>query len=379
MTIKNLINSNKNNGVDILKPKILAVAPMMDWTDRHCRSFHRILSKKAILYTEMINTGAIIYGDRPKHLDFDKDEHLVVLQLGGSEPTDLAQAAKIAQEWGYDQIDLNCGCPSERVQRGSFGACLMAEPDLVADCVKAMKDVVEIPISVKHRLGLNEMDPTQEKDYQFVLDFMLKVCDAGASQLTIHARNAILKGLSPKENRTVPPLRYQVAKQLRTDVKNHFSKVNVLLNGGLETNRDIANHWDDFDGFMIGRAAYHTPAHLLAWDQMIESSGQNYGYFLNAQTWKIVEEKLVDYAIRWYLFCQQSQGKYVFNIAAITRHVLGFAHGIGGSRYWRQILSNHHLLHDVQNETQIREFFISASQTLRIFSDMEKEFSLRDD
>ncbi len=377
MTIKKTINSNKN--ISISSPKILAVAPMMDWTDRHCRSFHRILSKKAILYTEMINTGAIIYGDRPKHLDFDKDEHPVVLQLGGSEPFDLAQAAKIAQEWGYDQIDLNCGCPSERVQRGSFGACLMAEPNLVADCVKAMKDAVDIPISVKHRLGLNEMDPTQEQDYQFVLDFMLKVCDAGASQLTIHARNAILKGLSPKENRTVPPLRYEVAKQLRMDVKNQFSQVNVLLNGGLETNQDIANHWDDFDGFMIGRAAYHTPAHLLAWDQMIESSGQNYGYFLNAQTWKIVEEKLIDYAIRWYRFCQQSQGKYVFNIAAITRHVLGFAHGIGGSRYWRQILSNHHLLHDVQNESQIREFFISASQTLRIFSDVEKEFSLQDD
>jgi len=379
MTIKNLINSNKNNSVDILKPKILAVAPMMDWTDRHCRSFHRILSKKAILYTEMINTGAIIYGDRPKHLDFDKDEHPVVLQLGGSEPADLAQAAKIAQEWGYDQIDLNCGCPSERVQRGSFGACLMAEPDLVADCVKAMKDVVEVPISVKHRLGLNEMDPTQEKDYQFVLDFMLKVCDAGASQLTIHARNAILKGLSPKENRTVPPLRYQVAKQLRTDVKNQFSNVNILLNGGLETNQDIANHWDDFDGFMIGRAAYHTPAHLLAWDQMIESAGKNYGYFLNAQTWKVVEEQLIDYSIRWFRYCQQSQGKSIFNIAAITRHVLGFAHGIGGSRYWRQILSNHHLLNDVKNESQIRDFFISASQTLRIFSDMEKEFSFQDD
>jgi len=359
--------------------KILAVAPMMDWTDRHCRSFHRILSKKAILYTEMINTGAIIYGDRPKHLDFDRDEHPVVLQLGGSEPTDLAQAAKIAQEWGYDQIDLNCGCPSERVQRGSFGACLMAEPDLVADCVKAMKDAVDIPISVKHRLGLNEMDPTQEQDYQFVLDFMLKVCGAGASQLTIHARNAILKGLSPKENRTIPPLRYEVAKQLRIDVKNQFAHVNVLLNGGLETNEDIANHWDDFDGFMIGRAAYHTPAHLLAWDQMIESSGKNYGYFLNAQTWKVVEEHLIDYSIRWFRYCQQSQGKSIFNIAAITRHVLGFAHGIGGSRYWRQILSNHHLLNDVQNESQIRDFFISASQTLRIFSDIEKEFSFQDD
>jgi tRNA-dihydrouridine synthase A len=255
----------------------------------------------------------------------------------------------------------------------------MAEPDLVADCVKAMKDAVDIPISVKHRLGLNEMDPTQEQDYQFVLDFMLKVCDAGASQLTIHARNAILKGLSPKENRTIPPLRYEVAKQLRLDVKNQFAHVNVLLNGGLETNQDIANHWDDFDGFMIGRAAYHTPAHLLAWDQMIESSGKNYGYFLNAQTWKVVEEQLIDYSIRWFRFCQQSQGKSIFNIAAITRHVLGFAHGIGGSRYWRQILSNHHLLNDVQNESQIRDFFISASQTLRIFSDLEKEFSFQDD
>jgi tRNA-dihydrouridine synthase A len=158
--------------------KILSVAPMMDWTDRHCRSFHRLLSKKAILYTEMVNSGAIIYGDQARHLDFDHKEHPIVLQLGGSEPEDLAKAAKIAQGWGYDQIDLNCGCPSERVQRGSFGACLMAEPKLVADCVKAMKDATSIPISVKHRLGLNAMNPENEKDYEFVLNFMLQACSA---------------------------------------------------------------------------------------------------------------------------------------------------------------------------------------------------------
>ncbi len=178
--------------------KRLAVAPMMDWTDRQCRTFHRSLTKKAVLYSEMVTTGALIYGDVPRHLDFDEVQHPVVLQLGGSEPEDLAKAAKLAHKWGYDEVDLNCGCPSERVQRGSFGACLMAEPNLVADCVKAMVDAVEIPITVKHRIGLNDMNvQDNQEDYQFTLDFICKVAQAGASQVTIHARNAILKGLSP--------------------------------------------------------------------------------------------------------------------------------------------------------------------------------------
>jgi tRNA-dihydrouridine synthase A len=348
--------------------KILAVAPMMDLTDRHCRSFHRILTKKAHLYSEMINTGAIIYGDAHRQLDFDHDEHYVILQLGGSDPTDLAKAAKRGEEWGYDQIDLNCGCPSERVQKGSFGACLMAEPNLVAECVKAMKDAVSIPISVKHRLGLNEMNPDHPLDYQFALDFMCAVSQAGASQVTIHARNAVLKGLSPKENRMIPPLRYDIAKRLRVDLQKHFSKVKVLLNGGLENNQMIHNHWDDFDGFMIGRAAYHTPAMLLAWDRMIETQGQDYGYFLNEQTWIEIQEGIIRYSQSWLKQFSAESSEH-FYLAAITRHVLGLPHGLGGARLWRQQLSDHRLIAPVKTHQQIEQFFTQASRSLRIFSD----------
>ena len=174
--------------------KRLAVAPMMEWTDRHCRSFHRLLTKQAVLYTEMVTAGALMHGDLPRHLDYNSSEHPVVLQLGGSEPADLARCAELAQKWSYDEIDLNCGCPSERVQKGAFGACLMAEPVLVADCVRAMRAACDRPVSVKHRLGLDQMDASQsERDYRFVLDFILAVADAGASQVTIHARNAVLK------------------------------------------------------------------------------------------------------------------------------------------------------------------------------------------
>ncbi len=354
--------------------KILAVAPMMDWTDRHCRSFHRLLTKKGHLYTEMINAGAIIYGDVGRHLDFDQEQHHLVLQLGGSEPQDLAKAAKIAQDWGYDQIDLNCGCPSERVQRGSFGACLMAEPQLVADCVKAMKDAVSIPVSVKHRLGLDDMNPHLEQDYQFVLDFMAQVSEAGASQLTIHARNAVLKGLSPKENRMIPPLRYDIAKRLRSDLQQHFPLTKVLLNGGLDTNQSIANHWDDFDGFMIGRAAYHTPAILLGWDEMILSQGRNFGYFLNDQTWLEIQRGIIHNIQAWLVQCQLAQRP--FYLAAITRHILGLAHGLGGARLWRQQLSDHRLLSEVKTADDIEMFFTQACRELRIFSDENDEDDL---
>ena len=352
--------------------KILAVAPMMDLTDRHCRSFHRILTKKAHLYSERITTGAIIYGDAHRHLDFDKDQHYVVLQLGGSEPEDLAKAAKKGQEWGYDQIDLNCGCPSERVQKGSFGACLMAEPTLVAECVKAMKNTVSIPISVKHRLGLNDMNPEINADYQFTLDFMCSVAQAGASQVTIHARNAVLKGLSPKENRTIPPLRYDMAKRLRVDLQKHFPNVKVLLNGGLDDNQSISNQWDDFDGFMVGRAAYHTPAMLLAWDRMISSQGQEFGYFLNEQTWLDIQKGVIRYSQSWLEQTHQVPSKD-FYLAAITRHVLGLAHGLGGSRLWRQRLSDHRIIAPVKTHQQIEEFFVQASGYLRMLSDQGDE------
>ena len=350
--------------------KRLAVAPMMDWTDRQCRTFHRSLTKQAALYSEMVTTGALIHGDVPRHLDFDEIQHPVVLQLGGSEPQDLATSARLAQKWGYDEIDLNCGCPSERVQRGSFGACLMAEPDLVADCVKAMVDAVDMPVTVKHRIGLNEMNVQDNlKDYQFTLDFICKVASAGASQVTIHARNAILKGLSPKENRTIPPLRYDIAKQLRIDAQKHFPNLKVLLNGGLETNGDIARYWNDFDGFMIGRAAYHTPGMMLDWDEMLETDGQAFGHFFGVDQWNRITEELIGQCARWLKHCEAT-GEH-FHMAAITRHILGLAHGKGGSKHWRRKLSDYRLLGAVNTEQDIRSFFEDANQELRMYVEQE--------
>ena len=199
---------------------------MMDWTDRHCRYFHRLLTRHALLCTEMVTTGALLHGDVPRHLDFNAEEHPVALQLGGSEPADLAHCTRLAQRWGYDEVNLNCGCPSERVQRGAFGACLMADPQLVADCVKAMVDAVELPVTVKHRIGIDRTE-----SYAFVRDFVGTVADAGCKVFIVHARNAWLQGLSPKENREVPPLRYALVHRLKKD----FPHLTICVNGGLTT------------------------------------------------------------------------------------------------------------------------------------------------
>src|ERR1700733_14683472 len=202
-------------------PRRVSVAPMMDWTDRHCRSLHRVISRHTWLYTEMVTTGALLHGAGPRHLAFTPHEAPVALQLGGSEPDDLARSAKLGEQWGYDEINLNCGCPSERVQRGSFGACLMAEPQLVADCVKAMVDVVSVPVTVKHRIGIDKTE-----SYDFVRDFVGTVAQAGCKVFIVHARNAWLKGLSPKENREVPPLRYETVHRLKRD----FPGLTIVLN-----------------------------------------------------------------------------------------------------------------------------------------------------
>ncbi len=202
----------------------LSVAPMLDWTDRGCRYFHRLLSRHALLYTEMVNTGAILHGDAARHLRFDDFEHPVALQLGGSEPADLAASARLGEQWGYDEINLNCGCPSERVQRGAFGACLMAEPTLVADGVNAMLDVVSVPVTVKHRIGIDRVE-----SYDFVRDFVGTVADAGCRHFIVHARNAWLKGLSPKQNREIPPLRYELVHRLKHD----FPQLFIAINGGI--------------------------------------------------------------------------------------------------------------------------------------------------
>jgi tRNA-dihydrouridine synthase A len=235
----------------------LSVAPMLDWTDRHCRYFHRLLSRKTLLYTEMVTTGALIHGDVARHLRYNLEEHPVALQLGGSDAADLAHCAKLGQDWGYDEINLNCGCPSERVQRGAFGACLMAEPRLVADCVKAMVDVVDLPVTVKHRIGIDKTE-----SYEFVRDFVGAVSEAGCKVFIVHARNAWLKGLSPKENREVPPLRYALVHQL----KREFPHLTIAINGGITTNTQIAEQLQAVDGVMVGREAYHNPWLMSDWD-----------------------------------------------------------------------------------------------------------------
>jgi len=225
----------------------LCVAPMMDCTDRHCRYFHRLITRRARLYTEMVTTGALLHGDVPRHLDFNDEEHPVALQLGGSEPDELAHCAKLAARWGYDEINLNCGCPSERVQHGAFGACLMAEPALVADCVKAMHEAAGLPVTVKHRIGIDRTE-----SYEFVRDFVGTVAErGGCGVFIVHARNAWLKGLSPKQNREVPPLRHDAVHRLKLD----FPALSIVINGGIQTESEIAAHFLHVDGVMVGREA----------------------------------------------------------------------------------------------------------------------------
>ncbi|HET7098300.1 MAG TPA: tRNA dihydrouridine(20/20a) synthase DusA [Casimicrobiaceae bacterium] len=295
----------------------LCVAPMMDWTDRHCRYFLRLISRRARLYTEMITSGALVHGDVPYHLDFDPAEHPLGLQLGGSDPALLASCARLGARWGYDEINLNCGCPSERVQTGSFGACLMAEPGIVADCVKAMRAAVTIPVTVKHRIGLDDRE-----DYGFVRDFVGTVADAGCEVFVVHARNAVLKGLTPKENREVPPLRYEVVHRLKRD----FPALTIVLNGGLTDWDAIESELEHVDGVMLGRVAYHDP------------------YFLAQADWRAFADDVparsradVLLALIPYAQAQLTRG---VGMRAITRHVLGLYHGRSGGRRFRQILSD---------------------------------------
>jgi tRNA-dihydrouridine synthase A len=294
---------------------------MMDWTDRHCRFFHRLLSRHALLYTEMMTTGALIHGNVPRHLDFSTEEHPVALQLGGSDPAELAHCAKLGQQWGYDEINLNCGCPSERVQRGSFGACLMAEPQLVADCVKAMADAVSVPVTVKHRIGID-----QSEDYDFVRDFVGAVSEAGCQVFLVHARNAWLKGLSPKENREVPPLRYEFVHRLKRD----FPRLTIAVNGGITSSESVAAQLGHVDGVMIGREAYHNPWWLAQWDSGF------FGEQATALTREMVEEQLAQYMIREAALKGTPW-------SSIARHMLGLRNGLPGARRWRQVWSDHSL------------------------------------
>ena len=294
----------------------LTVAPMMDWTDRHCRVFHRLLAPNARLYTEMVHAQAVIHGDRDRLLGFDPIEHPVALQLGGSDPAHLAEASRIGADWGYDEINLNVGCPSDRVQAGRFGACLMREPRLVAECVAAMAAAAPVPVTVKCRLGVDEME-----DYDVFRAFVDTVAAAGCGLFVVHARKAWLQGLSPKENREIPPLRYDWVHRL----KRERPALRILINGGLATVEDAVAALDHVDGVMIGRAAYHEPYRLHLMDQALFAPGAP------ARS----RAELLS-SLRPYVESQRARG---VALKHISRHLLGLFHGQPGGRAFRQVLS----------------------------------------
>jgi tRNA-dihydrouridine synthase A len=288
---------------------------MMDWSDRHCRFFFRQLSPHAVVYTEMVTTGALIHGDVERHLRFHPAEHPVALQLGGSEPVDLGRCATLGLAYGYDEVNLNCGCPSERVQHGAFGACLMAEPQLVADCVKAMQDAVAVPVTVKHRLGIDSIE-----DYDFVRRFVETVAAAGCRAFFVHSRNAMLKSLSPKDNRAVPPLKYDYVYRL----KREFPELEIVINGGVQALRAIEQHLQHVDGVMLGRAAYQDPYVLAAAEAML-SGGPPPSRAQIVQT-------MFEYASE-----EVARGT---SLRAIARHMLGLYHRQPNARLWRRMLSD---------------------------------------
>ncbi len=299
-----------------MRPHRLSVAPMMDWTDRHCRVLHRSLSTRALLYTEMVTTGAVLHGDRERLLGFDPVEHPVALQLGGSDPADLAASARIGEDLGYDEINLNVGCPSDRVQSGRFGACLMREPELVADCMAAIRGEVKVDVTVKCRIGVDDQDP-QESLWRLV-----ELCEgAGVTTFIVHARKAWLKGLSPKENRDVPPLDYDLVARLKRE-KPHLT---IVLNGGVPGVEAAVEHLAVFDGVMLGRVAYHEPAQLGRVDRLVlGGTGPDIDPF----------EAVARY--RPYMTRQLARGVH---LPAMSRHMLGLFHGRPGARSWRRILT----------------------------------------
>jgi tRNA-dihydrouridine synthase A len=295
-----------------------SVAPMVDWTDRHCRVFHRLLTRRARLYTEMLTTGAILHGDRARLLGFDATEHPLALQLGGSVPRDLAAAAVIGEDFGYDEINLNVGCPSDRVKEGRFGACLMAEPELVAEGVAAMKRAVKIPVTVKCRIGIDDQDP------ETALDGLARgVIAAGADALIVHARKAWLKGLSPKENRDIPPLDYDRVYRL----KRALPHMPIIINGGIASIAEAEQHLDHVDGVMLGRAAYQEPWRLLTVDPEL------FGEAAPHATMKEAFEAMMP-----YIEHELARGT---RLHAITRHFVGAFHGVPGARAFRRHLAEH--------------------------------------
>jgi tRNA-dihydrouridine synthase A len=288
---------------------------MLDWTDRHCRFFLRLISRRVLLYTEMVTTGAVLHGHRDRLLGFNLAEKPLALQLGGSDPNELAESARIGEGWGYDEINLNVGCPSDRVQRGRFGACLMAEPELVAECVAAMASVVKIPVTVKTRIGIDERD-----SYEELAHFISAVSAAGCETFIIHARKAWLSGLSPKENREVPPLRYDIAAQIKRD----FPRQGIILNGGIQSLDQAKVHLETFDGVMIGRAAYHNPYLLADADRLL------FGEADSPLPRRAVVESMLPYI--------QGELDRGVRLHSMSRHLLGLYHGQPGGRLWRRHL-----------------------------------------
>ncbi len=311
-----------------ISPWRVSVAPMMAWTDRHCRHFHRLITRRTRLYTEMVTTGALVHGDVAKHLRHNAGlEAPTALQIGGSEPDEMAHAARLAVQWGYDEINLNCGCPSERVQRGAFGACLMAEPALVADGVKAMLDAVgdAIPVTVKHRIGIDRVE-----HYEFVRDFVGEVARAGCQVFIVHARNAWLQGLSPKENREIPPLRYEFVHRL----KREFPNLTVCINGGITDSEQVQMQLQQVDGVMVGRAAYHDPVVMADWDSRFWQDGDPID---TSDEWRLA----VELAMVHYIEAeQQLHGTPWANAAT---HMLGLWNTRPGARAWRRVWSDHRL------------------------------------
>jgi len=293
-----------------------SIAPMMDWSDHNCRFFWRLLTRQALLYTEMVTTGALIHGDRQRFLHYNTEEHPVALQLGGSDPQELARCAQWAQEWGYDEVNLNCGCPSDRVQSGMFGACLMANPRLVADCVRAMRDSCDIPVTVKHRIGIDHME-----SYGELQSFVEPVAEAGCSVFIVHARKAWLQGLSPKQNREIPPLNYAWIYQLKRD----FPQLTIVINGGIQTLAECQLHLQHVDGVMLGREAYQNPWMLAEVDSLL------FGVDKPADSREDVITALLPYT--------KQQIERGASLNHITRHILGLYQGVPGARKFRRHLS----------------------------------------
>lgn len=323
--------SSRSSGSQKLDRRF-CVAPMLDWTDKHCRYFYRTMSKHAVLYTEMVTTGAIIHG-KADYLAFNDEEQPVALQLGGSDPEALAACAKLAQERGYDEINLNVGCPSDRVQNGMFGACLMAKPELVAECVKAMNSVVDIPVTVKSRIGIDDQD-----SFEFLLDFVNKVKDAGCTTFIIHARKAWLTGLSPKENRDIPPLDYERVYK----IKELYPELEIIINGGINTFEDCEEHLKHVDGVMLGREIYHNPYMMADVDEVI---------YKDIDQKKLSRTEAVE-QVAEYIERHEQEGGRAWHV---VRHMMGLFQGLPGAKIWRRYLSENAVKSDRPGKELLHE------------------------